>query len=32
MNGRKGKTSPLDGYVVMDGRTFLTLISETDQP
>lgn len=25
---RHGKTSPLDGYVVMDGATFLRLIGE----
>ena len=25
---RKGKTSPLDGYVVMDGATFLRLLQE----
>lgn len=25
---RKGKPSPLDGYVVMDGATFLRLIQE----
>jgi hypothetical protein len=25
---RKGKTSALDGYVVMDGRTFLALLKE----
>ena len=25
---RKGKTSPLDGYVVMDGATFLNLLKE----
>lgn len=26
---RKGKADPLDGYVVMDGATFLRLIQET---
>jgi hypothetical protein len=26
---RRGKTSPLDGYVVMSGDTFLRLIQET---
>lgn len=25
---RKGKASPLDGYVVMDGATFLALLGE----
>ena len=27
---RKGKTSPLDGYVVMDGATFLRLLNEAE--
>ncbi len=27
---RKGKSSPLDGYVVMDGATFLTLLKEAN--
>lgn len=27
---RKGKTSALDGYVVMDGRTFIALLKEAN--
>lgn len=28
---RKGKPSPLDGYVVLDGATFLRLLQEDDR-